>query len=159
MALYAIVDNGGIVEYRELAEAPKLDGKPYRKVLPVVDTDPAWDPATQTRTGPVVTVKADHVARVWAVVDRPAEEIEAERGSRIDEIAAQFDRGDDIVRFAVLVIMDELNLHSDRLASVLQAAAGASSLAAFKTAMAAIPPIPRRTAAQLRAAIRAKMDG
>lgn len=103
-----------------------------------------------SRQGAVVTV-----TRSWAAWS--AAEIAAWHEARRDAIAAQMDAVDDVVRAAVLVIMDELNRHSMKLDAVLAAAAGASSLASFKTAMAAIQPIPQRTAADLKAAIRQKL--
>jgi hypothetical protein len=136
---------------------PSAGTKPGYRWLPVEDTDPSHAPATQMKTGPVVTVEAARVTRVWTVRDKTAQELAEEATARRDAIATAMDQVDDITRAAVLVIMDELNLHSTRLASVLEAAAGASSLAAFKTAMAAIQPIPQRTAAQLRTAIRNKL--
>jgi len=157
MTLHAIVDNGKIVEYRHLAEVPKLDGKPYRQVLPVVDVDPPFDPTRQTRTGPVAAVEKDRVTRVWTVTDKPAEEIAREAEERRDEAATAFDREEDLLRASALVLLDELNLHAERIASILQAAGSATSLSTFKTAMAAINPVPQRTPAQLRTAIRAKL--
>ena len=53
-------------------------GKDWRW-LPIEDTDPAFDGATQKRTGPVVTVLADRVTRVWAVTNKTAQELSDEQ--------------------------------------------------------------------------------
>lgn len=80
-----------------------------------------------------------------------------ETSDRRDGIAARFDNSEDIVRAAVLVIMEELNRHSDVEASILAAAATATSLADFKTRMGQIAAIPARTAQDLKSAIRNKL--
>lgn len=157
MTEFAIVDDGRIVEFRHLDEAPVLAGKPYRRFLPVVVTDPAYDPVEQTRSGPVVTIEADRVTRLWTVASKSAPEKAAELEQLRDAVIAPIDTADDVLRAVVLMLLDELNLHSTRFKAVLDAAAGASTLAGFKTAMAAIQSIPQRTPAEVRAAIRAKV--
>lgn len=74
-----------------------------------------------------------------------------------DALAAQLDNAENVLRAMVLILMDELNLHSARLESILAATAAASTLANFKTGMAAIAPIPQRTGVQLKTAIRNKL--
>lgn len=105
---------------------------------------------TTTRVGNVVTI-----TRSWTPWTQA--EIDAWHVSRREEIVSQIDNVDDVVRAAVLVIMDELNRHSAKLDAVLGAAAGASSLASFKTAMGQVGGIPQRSGADLRAAIFAKL--
>jgi hypothetical protein len=80
MTEYAIVDDGQIVGFKQLDTPPEvLKGKPYRKVLPVEVTDPAVDGATQIKEGPVVTVLADKVTRVWSVRSKTAQELDDEK--------------------------------------------------------------------------------
>jgi hypothetical protein len=80
MTEYAIVDDGVIVEYKNLDAPPeKLEGKPYRKVLPVEVTDPQYDSATQVKEGPTVTVLADKVTRVWTVRSKAVQELDDEK--------------------------------------------------------------------------------
>lgn len=110
---------------------------------------------TQGADTPVLNGNTLTITRAWIAWTQ--QEIDAYELARKDGIAAQFDSVDDIVRAAVLVIMDELNLHSTRLQQILDAAAAATTLANFKSGMAAIQPIPQRTAAQLKAAIRVKL--
>lgn len=78
MTEYAIVDNGSIVGFRHFNTVPNLPGKPYRQFLPVVETNPSFDPETQVKTGPVVTVEAERVTRVWSVRDKTAQELDAD---------------------------------------------------------------------------------
>jgi hypothetical protein len=134
MTEFAIIDNGVIVEFRQFEEAPSpLAGKPYRQFLPVVVTDPPFNSATQIRTGPVLTIEATRVTRVWTVTDKTAQQILDETNARRDEAASQLDQVEDVLRAVVLVIKDEIN--------ILRAQ---HSLAA-------------RTTAQLRTAVRNKL--
>jgi len=55
-------------------------GKGWRW-LPVEDTEPPFDCATQKKTGPVVTVAPDRVTRIWAVTDKTAQELSDELDS------------------------------------------------------------------------------
>lgn len=104
----------------------------------------------ETRDGDVITVR-----RQWAAWTQG--EIDAYETARLDAVAGEFDDVDAVERATALVLLGELNLHADAFAAILAAAAGAASLAAFKTAMAAITPVPHRTAQQLKAAIRAEL--
>lgn len=104
----------------------------------------------ETRDGDIITV-----TREWTAWTQG--EIDAYETGRRDAIAALLDDVDNGQRAIVLLIMDELNLHSTKLAAVLQAAADATTLATFKTAMAAITSIPQRTPAQLKTAYRNKL--
>lgn len=105
----------------------------------------------ESRLGDTITA-----TRQWTAWSQ-AEINTYEAGLRDALTAQRFDNTEDILRASVLVIMDELNIHSTKLAAVLQAAADASSLTTFKTAMAAIQPIAQRSAAQIRTAIRSKI--
>ncbi len=58
----------------------------------------------------------------------------------------------------LLVILDELNLHADKINSILTAIDGAATLAAMKTAIAAIADYPTRTVGQLRTSVQNKID-
>ena len=62
-----------------------------------------------------------------------------------------------VVRALALLILDELNAHAAKITSILNAADTATSLATFKTEMAAITGQPQRTKAQLMAALKARM--
>ena len=62
-----------------------------------------------------------------------------------------------VVRALALVMLSELNLHAERVTAILNAADGASNLAGFKTAMAAIPDVPVRTVSQLVTALKANI--
>lgn len=64
-----------------------------------------------------------------------------------------------ILRAIVAVTLDELNLHALKINAILDAVDGAATLAALKTAVAAIPDYPQRTPAQLVNAIKNKIDG
>lgn len=84
MAEYAILDGGVIVEYRDLDEVPVLKGKSYRKFLPVEDTNPLFDTATEVKNGPVVTILADKVTRVWTVRAKTPAELGIDKVTIVD---------------------------------------------------------------------------
>lgn len=63
------------------------------------------------------------------------------------------------LRAVVLVALDELNAHALKLNAILDAVDGAATLAALKTAIAAIPDYPQRTPAQLKTAMQTKIAG
>jgi hypothetical protein len=158
MTEFAIIDSGVIVAFRDLDEVPSLEGKPYRQVLPVVTTNPSYDPTTQTKTGPVVTIEATEVTRIWTVTNKSPAQIQAETDARRDSIVAgTLDVAEDILRAVLSVIVDEFNRHSERDATVKAQTALATSLANFQTRMAAINVLPSRTLADLRTAVRQKL--
>lgn len=74
-----------------------------------------------------------------------------------DALANQLDQVEDILRAVVLLMLDELNAHSDKMNTLLTAIDNASSLANLKTTVGGITDLPIRTAAQVRAAIRSKL--
>jgi predicted secreted protein len=87
--LFAIYDDG-VFTGREFdfAEKPVLDGKPYRKFYAVEGTKPAFDTATQVRSGPVV--EEDHVNEirryVWTVRAKTAPELDTAAEAKIDSV-------------------------------------------------------------------------
>lgn len=96
------------------------------------------------------------IVELYDVEDIPpptVEEIAARRDDEVEGID-----GETVVRAAALVLLDESNRHAQALTAIQQAFAAASTLAALKTAIAAIALPAQRTPAQLRAAIRAKLD-
>lgn len=85
--------------------------------------------------------------------------INAYETTKKDEVVAQqYDDVNNVVLAAVLVILDEFNRHTTVEKAIFDAAAAATSLADFKTRMAAIAQIPQRTPAQIRTSIRSKLD-
>lgn len=93
----AVYDNGVFTGVeRDFDEKPVLPGKPYRKFYAVEKVDPAFDPATQVRSGPTVEEDHDKEIRryVFAVRDKTAEEVDADKGVRVDRL--------DLVTFRVL---------------------------------------------------------
>jgi hypothetical protein len=82
----------------------------------------------------------------------------AEIAARLDALAdAQFTDLENFIRAAVLMMLDEFNRHQAVHAAIISAAANSASYGAFRTAMAAITPVPVRTADQLKAALRSKL--
>lgn len=85
------------------------------------------------------------------VVDAAA--LTAERDAK----ASALDDVEDVLRAFMLVVLDELNAHADRHNAITATVDGAANLAQFGAAMQAIADYPRRTATQLRNAIRGKL--
>lgn len=74
-----------------------------------------------------------------------------------DTAAAALDQVENVTRAFMLMVLDEFNAHSAKMNALLTAIDGAASLAALKTAVAAIADLPTRTAQQLRDGIRNKL--
>ena len=111
---------------------------------------------TQGSDSEVMSGNTLTITRTW--VPWTQQEIDTYETARKDEIASQLSVSDDIIAATVLVILDEFNAHSTVLSNIFAATAAATSLADFKTRMAAITTIPQRTSAQIKAAIRSKLN-
>jgi hypothetical protein len=55
---------------------PVLNPAKAMRWLPITITNPNHDESTQVKTGPVVTVNADNVTRVWSVRSKTAQELD-----------------------------------------------------------------------------------
>lgn len=86
-AEYAAVKAGAILERRDFASPPPDMTRKGFAWLPVTRTDPAYDPATQVKTGPVTTVNATDVSDVWSVRAKTAPELDAEKVVQVEQIA------------------------------------------------------------------------
>lgn len=88
---WALVKDGEILEYRDYApegdQSKLAPGK--ARMLPVEVTDPAFNPVTQVRTGPVVTVLATKVKEVYSVRAKSADERDAMRAEKVAAIKAE----------------------------------------------------------------------
>ena len=85
--LYAKVVSGAITEYRtyeslDPAAIRIVDGLPMLR--PVTDTKPTFDPVTQVREGPVITINPADVQRVWTVRSKTAQELDNEKTAEVD---------------------------------------------------------------------------
>jgi hypothetical protein len=88
-APYALLDgSNNILGYNDFATTPADPlGKGWRW-LPVIVTDPPFDSATQVRTGPVITVGASQVTKVWTVRAKTAQELDDDKTAAIEGLAA-----------------------------------------------------------------------
>lgn len=150
MTEYALVDpSNDVREFRQNIDLTAQTKAGYRW-LPVERSTTGAGPVSEPA---VTTVLADKVTVVTNFRAYTVQEISDQR----DSIAGQFDGVDNIVRAAVLVIMDELNRHSTFHDNLKAAIAAATSLANLQTRIAAVNGIPQRTAADLKTAIRNKL--
>ena len=79
MPRYAHVENGAIKWERSYPVPIHPAVRTTKNILEIFVTDLPFDPATQIRTGPVVTTQADRIHRVFTVRDKTAEEIDDEK--------------------------------------------------------------------------------
>lgn len=90
MATYVLVrpaDNA-ILDQRDFPDAPPDVTRKGIAWLPLVVSEPAFDPATQVKTGPVVSVLADKVTRIWTVRAMTSDELDATKGAMVDAMDA-----------------------------------------------------------------------
>lgn len=92
---YARIQAGAIVEIVDLpggAPAGSVVGahasKPY--LLPIEDTRPSLDAVAEVEEGPVVTILADKVTRVWTVRAKTSGELDALRATARRRVEAEF---------------------------------------------------------------------
>jgi hypothetical protein len=85
MSLYALVSLADkvVVDTRDFADVPPDVTRKGIEWLPVEVTDPACDPATQVKSGPVETVGNEGVTRVWTVREMTAAEIDAAKDAAV----------------------------------------------------------------------------
>jgi hypothetical protein len=83
----------------------------------------------------------------------------AEQEAAFKEMQGELDNAQLILKGLALTILDELNRTTQRLRDFDAAVQAAVSLADLKTRVGALLPIPDRTVAQLKAAVKAKVAG
>jgi hypothetical protein len=83
----------------------------------------------------------------------------SDMGALRDSISEKIESQQSYERAFAEILLDELNMHAARVNAILNAIDNGSSLASIKTAVAAIADVPTRTLAQLRTALRNKLDG
>jgi hypothetical protein len=77
--------------------------------------------------------------------------------AQLDGVVQIVDQQGEILRAFMLMVLDEFNLHSTLSNGIKSAIDAGSTLAQIKTPVAALSPVPTRTAQQVRAALRAKL--
>ena len=173
---YAIekIDTGEIV--KRFGSLPKsfeveIDGHLRRVIAPVAVGDEGLghrfievvqvgfdQPGTYFTKGTLVVTREGNVrteTQEWTAWTQ--QEIDAFEAVALDAKAASFDVVGSDTRALALMVLEESNLHAERITAILDAIDGASSLAQVKTAIALIPDVPQRTSAQLRAAFKTKL--
>lgn len=152
-----VLADGGLALLSEAGEEVPAHAPAYR-VMEYVEVEFArpglhytQGDDVETRDGDVITV-----TRQWTAWTQP--EIDAHQSAMRDALIEQrLNDTEDILRAFAKVYLEDRNAFANRNQAILQAAADATSLATFKTAMASIPPIAQRTLQQLRAALRAEL--
>lgn len=79
------------------------------RIVPVIDTNPAFDGETQKKTGPVVTVLADKVTRVWTVTALTAQELATIQDARQEDALAAIARANDIIKALGTMVFELVN--------------------------------------------------
>lgn len=108
-----------------------------------------WSSIYWTITGDVVTLMSQ--------AERDVVDAAALDAAREASVVRYIDSVEDVMRAFMLVVLDEINLHAQRVTDILNAVDNANDLAGLKAEVALIPDVPTRTEAQLRAAIRGKL--
>ena len=96
------------------------------------------------------------ITRQWSAWTQA--EINAQETAQLENKASHFNRVGGDTRALALIMLSEINLLRTRITDIQDAAAGATSLASFKSAMAAIANSPARTPAQLRTAFKTALE-
>lgn len=81
----------------------------------------------------------------------------ANETSRLDQLAAEIEQQQTILRAFAEVLLDELNRHASNMNALLDGIDGASNLSGIKSAAAAITNHPIRALSDLRTALRGKL--
>lgn len=109
MALFAVIKpDNSILDFRDNLD-PKAGTKPGYKILPVVDINPVSDSSAQVKSGPVVTVKATEVTRVWTIRNLTAQELLDRDESIRAHSMAQLDENFALIKALGSVVFDLVN--------------------------------------------------
>jgi hypothetical protein len=122
-----------------------------------VNTDPAFvylDFAAELTPAQVTTL----TALVDAHAPDPLGPVKRLRAAAKEAFAKDATEDRQTDRAIVLVLLDEINALRDWITQYKAAVAAAGSLAALKTATAALPNVPQRTPQQARTAVLNRMD-
>ena len=117
------------------------------------------DPTHKIVDGVAVELTPAEIAAItaeWALAVSP-EVLAAKLAARRDAMVAEMEELESYTRAFALAVLDEINLHAERTTAILNAIDSGANLAAVKNNIAAIPDIPQRTVAQLKAAVRNKL--
>jgi hypothetical protein len=137
----------------------------WRELVPLASTPAnvrtvAWvdDGARYTET----------VTEIWTADELAAQEVhrqaeaaaaQAAEAAALLAMQSELDNAERITKGLALTILDELNRIASRMRDFDAAVQAASTLPDLKTRVAALSKIPDRTAAQLKAAVKAKVEG
>jgi hypothetical protein len=87
MAFYVLLRNAddeileevdGDIRFRS-GTPPTLRPEKGMRWLPFIVTNPIYDATTQVKEGPILTVNADNVTRVWTVRSKTAQELDEDK--------------------------------------------------------------------------------
>lgn len=140
------------------------------QVLAVLRPGEDWGPCAQsdstyarlaaTWRSPASTCPTEaEMLATWAIIEanRPTATRDAQR-ARAVALASDPAGERKLLRALLLLAMDENNALRSWIASFKAAVAGAATFAAFKTAVAALPATPQRTASQIKPALVARVS-
>lgn len=88
---------------------PKAACRTGYRIVPVADTEPPFDGKIQKRTGPVMTVLADKVTRVWTVTSLTAQELAARLDAEQELALAATARANDIIKALGTMLFEVVN--------------------------------------------------
>jgi hypothetical protein len=141
--------------------------KTTKKILRGMHAGQLPEPASNYIEDPSLDFVKDVPRKYWIISDfdvLPADSIQriaidnALLTAARDRLADEMDTLESYNRAFALLILDEFNDTSDTINEILDAIDGASSLADLQTTVSSIADRPNRTAAQLKTALRNKLD-
>ncbi len=122
MTIYALISPQGTIDRRASNIDPSVQTKTGWKWLPLETVNPDYDPATQVKEGPAVTVEAKRVLETYTVRSKTAPELDSDKTARVDRVDAA----------SLAVVFN----HENRIRALEGKAA--VTLAQFKTAVKAL---------------------
>ena len=159
------INEPGVIPRKSNPTLSEAIAEGWRELVPLASTPAnartvAWvdDGARYTET----------VAEIWTEAELTAQETQrqaeaaaaqAAQAAALLAMQSELDNAERITKGLALTILDELNRLSARIRAFDAAVAASTSLANLQTLTAALADIPDRTAAQLKAAIKAKVEG
>lgn len=146
MTIYAFVGPTDTIAQRATDIDSTVQTKPGWRWIPIETTKPAYDPVTQVREGPVITVETTRVTEVWTVRAKTAGEIDADKDAVINGLDA--------------VILNAVFRHENLIRELIRALRATSTAANNAATAAGLPTTANSadvTLAQFKAFVKSQL--
>ena len=158
------INEPGVIPRKSNPTLSEAIAEGWREYVPLASTPDNARTVTWVDDG---TRYTETVTAVWTAEELAAQEAarqaeaaaaEAAQAAALLALESELDNAERITKGLALTILDELNRIASRMRAFDTAVQAASTLQGLKTLVAALPDIPDRTAAQLKAAVKAKVE-